>query len=299
MKSYRSLNEVKARFDEVYCSPTPHAYFNEMHSLEYAIGQEARPYFHAMVSLMRRKLGPQQTIRMLDLGCSYGVGSAWVKYGFSFGEIAGFFENQAGRDFEVCVKDTRDWLADNQPAKPVSCIGADASAEAIHFATEAGLIDDGIAHDLEKDPDLTEEERGLIRHCNLLISTGAIGYVGEKTLSAILTHLGKGRAGQAAYTAVTILRMFPSEPVRRTFEQFGYQFKQVPGVQLRQRRFRDDEEQCETLRILNERELDTSGLESEGYLYADLYVAGPATDLESILDQMKEMRLRLEGEAVT
>ena len=299
MKSYRSLNEVKARFDEVYCSPTPHAYFNEMHSLEYAIGQEARPYFHAIVSLMRRKLGPQQTIRMLDLGCSYGVGSALVKYGFSFGEIAGFFENQASRDFKVCVKDTRDWLADNQPAKPVSCIGADASSEAIHFATEAGLIDGGIAQDLEKDQDLSDEDRGLIRQCNLLISTGAIGYVGEKTLSAILSHLGKGRTSVGPFTAVTILRMFPSEPVVRTFEQFGYQFKPVPGVQLRQRRFRDDEEQCETLRILNERHLDTSGLEAEGYLYADLYVAGPTAELDEVLAQMELMRLKLEGEVTT
>jgi len=299
MKSYRSLNEVKARFDEVYCSPTPHAYFNEMHSLEYAIGQEARPYFQALVSWMRRKLGAQQTVRMLDLGCSYGVGAALVKYGFSFGEIADFFESQTNRDYNHCVKDTREWLADNEPVKPVSCIGADSSSEAIRFATEAGLIDDGITTDLEMDEQLSDEERGLIRQCNLLVSTGAIGYVGEKTLSIILSHLGKGRSAPGAYATVTILRMFPAEPIARTFKQFGYHFSIVPDVLLRQRRIRDDEEQCETLRILNERELDTNGLESEGYLYADLYVAGPATDLESILDQMKEMRLRLEGEAVT
>jgi len=297
MKSYRSLNEVKASFDEVYGSPTPHAYFNEMHSLEYAIGQEARPYFLALVNWMRRKLGLQQTIRMLDLGCSYGVGSALVKYGFSFGEIADFFEQQTSRDYQICVKDTRKWLTDNEPVKPVSCIGADASAPAIQFAQDAGLIDGGIARDMEKDSELSEEERGLIRQCNLLVSTGAIGYVGEKTLSAILQHLGKGRSLTGAYAAVTILRMFPTEPVVKTFERFGYQFSIVPGVQLRQRRFRDDGEQCETLRILNERDLDTSNLESEGYLYADLYVAAPSADVEHILKQMEAMRLHLEGVA--
>jgi len=299
MKSYRSLNDSKARFDGAYCSPTPHAYFHEMDNLEYAIGQEAQPYFHALIHWMRRKLGPQQSIRMLDRGCSYGVGSALVKYGFSFSEIADFFDSQKSQDYKLCVEDTREWLADNEPIEPISCIGADSSAEAIRFAKDADLIDGAIACNLEKDQDLSEKDRGLIRQCNLLTSTGAIGYVGEETLSAILTHLGKDRAGLEPYAAVTILRMFPAEPIAKAFAHFGYQFAIVPGVQLRQRRFHDDEEQCETVRILHERGLDTDGLESEGYRYADLYVAARAKDVDFIVTQMEETRLRLETEVAT
>ena len=149
MSSYRVVNEVKASFDDVYQAPTPHAYFAEMNRLEYAIGQEARPFFHAAVALMRRQFNNTVTIRMLDLGCSYGVGSALVKYGFSFGEIADFFETHTETTYRQCVKDTREWLAESGPVKPISCVGADASAEAIKFAAEAGLLDGGIAHDLE------------------------------------------------------------------------------------------------------------------------------------------------------
>ena len=47
MISYRSANEVKASFDNIYQAPTPHAYFATMNELEYAIGQEARPFFHS------------------------------------------------------------------------------------------------------------------------------------------------------------------------------------------------------------------------------------------------------------
>jgi hypothetical protein len=299
MNNYRSLNEVKACFDEVYQSPTPHAYFNEMHRLEYAIGQEARPYFHALVSLMRRRLGPAAPIRMLDLGCSYGVGSALVKYGFSFGEIANFFAHQSDRDYRHCVQDTRDWLAESEPAKRLICVGADASAEAIRFAKDAGLIDGGIAHNLEADQDLSPEERALIRQCNLLISTGAIGYVGEKTLTAILSHLGRERSGGGPFTAVTVLRMFPVAAIAETFRRFGQEFAIVPGVLLRQRRFRDEAEQHETLRILHERDLDTHGFEAEGYLYADLYVAAPPAELEGVLAEMEETRVRLEPGVAT
>jgi hypothetical protein len=297
MTNYQSANEVKASFDAVYQSPTPHAYFAEMNRLEYAIGQEARPYFQSIMAMMRQLLGPQVTIRMLDLGCSYGVGSALVKYGFSFSEIAEFFENEANRNYRVCVNDTRNWLAESGPAKPVACVGADSSAEAIKFASDAGLIDGGIAHDLEADQHLTVEERTLIRQCNLLTSTGAIGYVGEKTVSAILTYLGKSRPlGHGPYAAVTILRMFPVESVAKTFEKFGYRFEPAPGVRLRQRRFRDEIEQEETMKLLRERNLDTEGWESTGYLYADLYVAAPAADLDLVLQRMEETRRRLEKE---
>ena len=295
MISYRSANEVKASFDNIYQAPTPHAYFATMNELEYAIGQEARPFFHSTVALMRQRLGKETPIRMLDLGCSYGIGSALVKYGFSFGEIADFFQNAADQNYRQCVKDTREWLAESEPVKPITCVGADASAEAIKFASDAGLIDGGIAHDLETDQHLDEEERLLIRKCNLLISTGAIGYVGEKTLSAILKHLGKGSAlTHGPYAVVTILRMFAPEPIAATFNKFGYRFETVPGVHLRQRRFHDEKEQDETIRLLRERGLGTDELESTGYLYADLFIAAPSADFAELLRHMEETWQRLE-----
>lgn len=296
MTSYQSANAVKTSFDDVYQAPTPHAYFATMNDLEYAIGQEARPFFHSAVGLMRRQLGKEVPIRMLDLGCSYGVGSALVKYGFSFGEIADFFQNSADQDYRQCVKETREWLAESDLVTPITCVGADASAEAIKFASDAGLIDGGIAHDLETDQDLNPEERQLIRKCNLLISTGAIGYVGEKTLSAILKELGKSSSlTHGPYSVVTILRMFEPEPIAATFAKFGYKFAPVPGVHLRQRRFHDDKEQQETIRLLTKRGLGTETLEATGYLYADLFIGSPQADLHGLLQQMEETWESLEG----
>ena len=296
MPTYRVVNEVKASFDNVYQAPTPHAYFAEMNRLEYAIGQEARPFFQAAVGLMRKKLDKTVPIRMLDLGCSYGVGSALVKYGFSFGEIADFFEGQGEVSYRQCVKDTRDWLDENGPGKPIACVGADASAEAIKFAEEAGLLDGGIAHDLEMDHRLAPEECALIQKCNLLISTGAIGYVGERTLNAILQQLGKDAPlAHGPSTVVTILRMFDPEPIAKTFGQHGYKFVHVPEVHLRQRRFHDEKEQAETIPLVQARGLNTDDLEADGYLYADLFIAAPEPDVPELTLAMQETWRKLQA----
>jgi hypothetical protein len=295
MPNYQVVNEVKANFDDVYQSPTPHAYFSTMNELEYAIGQEARPYFLSAVALMRRQLGHQIPVRMLDLGCSYGVGSALVKYGFSFSEIADFFARDPDSNSHQCIKDTREWLAENEPDNPISCIGADSSEEAIHFGTESGLLDEGMARDLESDPRLAPEECALIQKCNLLISTGAIGYVGERTLNPILQQLGKNRhRPHGPYIVVTILRMFSPELITKTFAAHGFKFLQVPEVHLRQRRFHNETEEEETIKAVQKRGLETDILEADGYHHADLFVGAPESDHPDLMQAMVETWKKLQ-----
>lgn len=293
MTDYQVINKTKANFDDVYQSPTPHAYFATMNRLEYAIGQEARPYFLAATVLLRRQLPAASLIRMLDLGCSYGVGSALVKYGFSFAEIADFFSHHS-EDYQDSVADTRDWLKDNGDAQALTCVGADSSAEAIKFASAAGLLDAGIAQDMEQDQRLNPRDCALMQKCNLLISTGAIGYVGERTLDTILQQLGKqGASLHGPYTVVTILRMFDPAPVTKTFAAHGYQFAPVPGVHLRQRRFHDDAEQAETMQLARHRGLEVDELEGQGYLYADLFVGAAEGDIAELLQAMGETHRKI------
>jgi hypothetical protein len=199
------------------------------------------------------------------------------------------------------VEETKQWLEDEGDVpRPITCVGVDCSEEAVQFAEEADLLDAGIHKNFEKDEDATNPEIQLIRHCNLMTSTGAIGYITDKTLSVVLSHLGKALAEQQGpYVVVTILRMFDSAPIRKTFETFGLRFEQLPGVRLRQRHFADEQEQEKTIQLLRERHIDPAGWEAEGSLYADLFAAAPHADFSCLAGALLARHAELKDEAET
>ncbi|MHC4668767.1 MAG: hypothetical protein ACYTFD_10205 [Planctomycetota bacterium] len=273
--SFDAANEAKASFDDVYTAPTPHAYVESMARNGYEIGEQARPYCTAAAQLLRDRNGDAWPVQMLDVGCSYGMGSAFVKFGCSFDELVAFFATRAPREYRAACEAMRMWLNIAPPPCDVRVVGLDSSAPAIGFAVDAGLLDGGIARDYE-DPAITptEDERAWFRSCNLLTSTGAIGYVTERTLDAILPHLGKDHPGEIGpLVVVTILRMFDLSAIPEVFEKNGFMFGRVPGVRLPQRRFTDAEERRKVLSLLHERGLDTGDWEDRGKHFADLYIA--------------------------
>ena len=107
---YEDINESKASFADAYQAPTPHTYLAEMASLGYQIGEQARPYCVAAAKLLREKNGNASSVQMLDIGCSYGMASAFVKYGCSFEEVVSFFDSRAPRERRPCAESMRQWL---------------------------------------------------------------------------------------------------------------------------------------------------------------------------------------------
>ena len=89
--AYETANDAKASFDDVYTAPTPHGYIAAMAKNGYQIGEQARPYCVAAANLLRARNGDAWPVQMLDVGCSYGIGSAFVKYKCSFDEMVAFF----------------------------------------------------------------------------------------------------------------------------------------------------------------------------------------------------------------
>lgn len=287
---YESANEAKATFDDVYHAPTPHAYFGEMDRHQYEIGEQAKPYFLAAIEHLKAVNQGGLPPRMLDLGCSYGVGSALVKHDCGYRELSNFFNGETPRDYAACVRATRDWLRPLDAHPDLECIGLDCSDQALRFAEEAGLLSFGIARNFEEGEAPDAQERSIMRSCNLLTSTGAIGYVGEKTLSVILQQLGRAYPENAApFAVVTILRMFDPRPIQNCFESFRYRFERVPGVCLRQRHFADAREQARTVNCIRQRGLDPGNRESEGTLYADLYVGAAPADFDDLAAKLSNL----------
>lgn len=298
-KSYDTANEAKASFDDVYAEPTPHAYIAAMAKNGYEIGEQARPYCAAAAELLREHTGDAWPVQMLDVGCSYGIGSAFVKYGCSFDEIVAFFASRAPREYHAACEAMRMWLNIAPPACGVRAVGLDSSRPAIRFAVDSGLLDGGIARDFERPGAApTEDECAWFRSCNLLISTGAIGYVTERTLDTVLRHIGKDYPSDfGPFAVVTILRMFDLSPIENAFEERGFTFGPVPGVRLPQRGFTDGEERQKVLSLLHDRGIDTRDWEDRGKQYADLFIAAPAQQFPLLLERMSETRAEHDSES--
>jgi hypothetical protein len=293
--SYDAANQTKANFDDVYTAPTPHAYIASMAKNGYEIGEQARPYCTAAAELLRQRNGEAWPVQMLDVGCSYGMGSAFVKYGCSFDEMVAFFASRAPKEYHAACEAMRLWLNIAPPACNVRAVGLDSSRPAIRFAVDAGLLDGGISRDYERIAP-TEDERAWIRTCNLLISTGAIGYVTERTLDVVLRELGKDHPGDFGPLAIlTILRMFETSPVEEVFEAHGFKFGAVPGARLPQRRFTDLDECRKVLSLLHDRGIDTEGWEDRGKQYADLFIAAPPQQFPLLLECMSRMWSERDG----
>ncbi|MDG2304489.1 MAG: hypothetical protein P8R42_07495 [Candidatus Binatia bacterium] len=253
-----------------------------MANLGYQIGEQAKPYLSAATEFLRARNDSEQPVQMLDLGCSYGVASALVKYGCSLEELLAFFDNRAPEARPECVQSTKRWLEAVPPQQDMGVVGFDSSESAIAFGQATGLLDAGIAHDLEQPGvSATPAERQIVRSSNLLVSTGAVGYITERTFSQVLAELGKDHPGEFGPAAVlTVLRMFDIEPIERCFANAGLEFAPLPGVLLPQRAFADEQEKNEIISILSDRDIDTEGAESDGVLFAEVWLAAPPQGLD-------------------
>ena len=287
---YKQENQTKASFDDVYTSPTPHDYIQMMAKHGYEIGEQARPYCIAATELLNEHNEDSQPVQILDIGCSYGMGSAFVKYGCSFDEMVAFFSTRAPKDLPAACKATRAWLTVTPAKYDVLCVGLDSSYPSIRFGMRSGLLDYGIARDFEN-PDIkpNAEECSWLRSCNLLISTGAIGYVTDHTMIQILRHVGKNYPNEFGPVAVyTILRIFDATPIGNAFEKHGLRFEKVPGIMLPQRRFTDENERKGILKILHDKSIDTGEWEDRGKLFAELFIAAKPEHFSELLEKMNE-----------
>jgi len=279
-----SANEAKASFASAYTQDTPHDYFLHLGKLDYSICDETRPFCAAAANLVR---GWDSRVRMLDIGCSYGINAAIVKHGILFAELARFFESSVPRESDAAHERVRDALSKNGRSVEMESVGLDVSAPAVGFARRAGLLDHGIVADLERGPDtLSREDRDWIRGVNLIVATGAIGYVTDRTLSAVLGTMGAQASN--AIVLLTVLRVFDSDPIVQALRQHGLETAAIPRVLLPQRRFHGDGEQNRIVQVLRERGLDPEP-EKAGRHYARILVAARGDRLSRVLGVLNEI----------
>lgn len=271
---FEEINEAKANMDHIYDQPDPRAYFRELKKLDYTIPELAKPIFQKLISQIRRQ--PNDTVHVLDLGCSYGVNAALLKHDLSMSQLYDHWGKKTPLDAtpeEVIAQDRR-YFSELDDSQNIEVTGLDLAESAIAFGEEAGLLDEGLAFNLETDP-LPGSAKDELAQIDLVTSTGCVGYVTEKTFDRLLPAVTQG---QAPWIGNFVLRLFPFEPIEETLNEWGYVTEKLEGQTFAQRKFASKDEQAQVIEQLSEQGIDPTGLETEGQLLAEFYLSRPAND---------------------
>ncbi|GGC87560.1 methyltransferase type 12 [Chelatococcus reniformis] len=270
LDSIARINKNKAVFDDIYTLSDPRLYFSTLGALDYMIPDVAEPVIRQLLDAHARYNGCTNTV--LDIGCSYGINAAIHRFPVNFASLR---QRYARREMiklqpEELIRLDRHFYSSWPDIGLGRFIGFDASDAAIGYANAVGLHANGVAADLETGS-LSAADAAIVAPANVLLSTGAIGYVTHKTYSKLLDA-----TASPPWIISFVLRMFPYDEFIAAFAERGMVTEKLAGSTFVQRRFRDEDEFERSLDSLKARGIDTSGFEADGLFQAELFVSRPA-----------------------
>lgn len=278
-EAFDCANETKAKFDDIYDAPDPRAYYATLDALDYQIPTNAKPVFRKIMSAM----GPERVAKIVDVGCSYGINAAMLRYDLTFEEIAHRYRREASHTLSVAetiIEDARVYGGLSKESDS-SFVGLDVARQAAGYADAVGLVDEVVTEDLEE-PGMSDNSVSMLEDVDLIISTGAIGYVSEETLGKIAAA-----AKRPPWIAAFVLRQFPIDAIAERLAEFGLVTEKLPGATFAQRRFRDDAERDGAIEAVRAAGCNPQGLESDGYFHAEFFLARPAGEIAAPIVDMK------------
>ncbi len=272
---FEEINETKAKMDHIYNQSDPRAYFSELKKLGYAIPEVAKPVFQKLISHLHQHRS--DTVRVLDLGCSYGVNAALLKHDLSMRDLYEHWGQEKLEEVacEEVVAYDQNFFSDLDQPQDIEVIGLDQAKNAIAFAEEVGLLDEGLVVNLETES-LSAQEKDKLAPVNLVMSTGCVGYVTEKSFDRLLPAVSQG---QPPWIANFVLRMFPFDAIEETLNERGYVTEKLEGQTFFQRRFASAKEQEHALEQLRDQDIDPTSKEADGHLLAEFYLSRPRNDV--------------------
>lgn len=276
--AFATINDGKANFDDIYVSADPRRYFSMLGQLDYIIPHLAQPVFDQLIQARAEQ--QDEPVTVLDLGCSYGVNGALMKYALRYDTIRERYTSpllQSLTSEELIVHDRafyRAWPKN----EGVRVIGLDVSENAVRYGCESGALDLGYALDLERNDPSSEQAEQLAK-VDIIVSTGCVGYVTSKTFNRLAKLARKGRP---AWVASFVLRMFPYRAIAQTLSEQDLVTEQFEGATFVQRRFATLEEMDTTVRSVESLGLDAYGREADGFFHADLFVSRPQGEIDRV-----------------
>lgn len=266
----------KAVFDDLYHQPDPRMYYEHLGQLGYRIAGEAQPLIARTVSAIS-DIRDEHQPKVIDIGSSYGINAALLNCDLTLDQLDRHYRSDeiSGWSRDRVLERDITYFSDHQADRGSDIVGIDVSREALQYAVDAGLLDAALAVNLEEES-LGPDEAALLSGTDLIMSTGAVGYVGESTFEQVLDACEESRP----WVANSVLRMFPYEGFVELLADRGYVTEKCDGT-LIQRTFASDDERTNVLENLGDLGVDPTGKEAEGHYHAEFYLSRPREDAKT------------------
>jgi hypothetical protein len=272
--AFEQINEAKVNMDGIYDQQDPRAYFRELRKLDYDIPGAAKPIIQQLIGHLQTET--DEPVHVLDVGSSYGVNAALIKYDMSMSELYAHWGQKVLQNASVedVIENDRRYFDTLDVAENLEVTGLDVAENAVTFGAEVGLLDESIAINLENQA-LPQSSKRDLASVDLVMSTGCVGYVTEKTFERLLPAVSQGRQ---PWFANFVLRLFPFDPIAESLADRGYVTEKLEGQTFVQRNFASLDEKEQVLGQLHDRDIDTAGNEDEGHYLAEFYLSRPANE---------------------
>lgn len=263
----------KANFDLIYNQNTPRAYFNTLGRYDYRIPESGAEILAQLLS----ESGNGKPITVLDLCCSYGTIGAMLKTDLNLANLYQHYgeDDVNNLDTSELLKIDKAYFTKHKIDAPPKVYGLDVAENAVQYAEKTGILNKGFLEDLEKKNPSKELSQAL-SEVDLIVSTGGIGYITERTFKRILDA-----TKPSIRVASFCLRAYNFDPIRRKLEEYGLQTEKA-STNFLQRKFIDKEEQEWNISQVQRWGLDTRGFENDGYYHASFYLSRPETDVKRV-----------------
>lgn len=274
----QSLASAKQEFTDVYTQPDPSGYLGAMRKLDYRIAPNTSPLYKIIAEHL--KAAGKNPVRILDVGSSYGIHSALMRYQIPLDSLTNFFDPRFNRS----QGDVEKFISSFPPVEDLEFSQIDLSGPANQFSVRYSLARRAHSVNLEEEGMvLASKLAASVGEGDLVISSGGVGYFGHKSFEALLSA-----APHRPVFSFSVIRSFSMNKVHQVFKNHGYDLMRANFL-IYQRRFSNSSERNQMISLVKRNGFKTAGLEEEGVLLARFYVAVPKEKASEAEQWMQEI----------
>lgn len=266
-------------FDDTYNQPDCRDYYRMQRALGYENHAHAVPAFCAVLDELIR-VRHLATPSVFDFASSYGIVSALMKHEVSHKAFLDFYvseeldaltpQNMAERD--------KAWLESLPQRYPNATFsGLDVADRAVAYGLEVGVFDHAFAEDLQHNAPSDALTR-CAADTDLIVECGSVAHLIPTALDRLLTL----STAKKPWVVTSPIRGNERPATFEALRDHGYSIQTMGTKPFPHRRFESPVEQARAIEIARAAGHDTTGLETTGSFFAQIYVARPTEEATDI-----------------